>query len=391
MKTKIKHPQWPVRGVTILELMVAVSLISFIILALYQMFDRTQGLMRGAVREADKFENGRAAMDILRRDLSQMGYVKTLFDSGAGAVTNWPAVVLPPTPYNAGTYYPAGSVVFSGVNAYFAVRGTQGSAPSPVSSSPWALAAPNFRISEFAQVASPLVLLSSGGNPLLTNTLHDVFFMYFDPLIRTTVTPSGSIMAGSSYVASNTLTYAALARQPGDPFFGRTGIATYTGGANRAVLVEGGWRAVGYRVASSTNASILLGSAGPGPQVGTLYRYELGTLDNDARRMWLGFTNFAGTNFPAVTSVFQRVAENVVHFRCQAVTGNGSPFELTPGTGSLLMLGTNVPSLVQVELGIIDAKVAGQVSAIGTTNYFVQQGDSVQIFRQQIAIRLGQQ
>ncbi|NDE97301.1 MAG: hypothetical protein EB034_03325 [Verrucomicrobia bacterium] len=373
-------------GVTILELMVAVSLISFIILALYQMFDRTQSLMRGAVREADKFENGRAAMDILRRDLSQMGYVKQSFGSGTGAVTNWTGISLPPTIYSAVATYAPGSTVQSGGFAYFAMATTTGIAPPNY---PWTYAAPNFRISEFLQAAYPVVFLSTGGSALLTNTLHDVFFMYFDPSIRTAVTPSGSIMPGSSYVASNTLNYAGV-YNPGDPFYGRAGTPNYTL-PGPAVLVEGGWRAVGYRVATSTNASVPLGTAGTGPLIGTLYRYELGTLDNDARRMWLAFINFAAINFNPSTNVFQRVAENVVHFRCQAVTSGGSPFHLTPGTGSLLMLGTNVPSVVELELGILDAKVAAQASAIGTTNYLAQQGDSVQVFRQQIAIRLGQQ
>ncbi|NBU09033.1 MAG: prepilin-type N-terminal cleavage/methylation domain-containing protein [Proteobacteria bacterium] len=140
-------------GVTILELMVAVSLISFIILALYQMFDRTQSLMRGAVREADKFENGRAAMDILRRDLSQLGYVKQPFDSGTGAITNWTGISLPPTAYSAAATYPPGSTVRSGGTAYYAMATTTGVAPP---SYPWTYAAPNFRVGGFLQVASPM-------------------------------------------------------------------------------------------------------------------------------------------------------------------------------------------------------------------------------------------
>ena len=79
---------------TILELLVAVSLISFIILALYQMFDRTQVQMRKAVREVDKFEGGRAAAELVQRDLSQM----VAGNSSAGmlavnfyASTNWSA------------------------------------------------------------------------------------------------------------------------------------------------------------------------------------------------------------------------------------------------------------------------------------------------------------
>lgn len=65
-------PGRPRRAVTILELLIAVSLISFIVLALYKMFDQTQEQMRRAVREVDKFESGRSAAELLRRDLSQL-------------------------------------------------------------------------------------------------------------------------------------------------------------------------------------------------------------------------------------------------------------------------------------------------------------------------------
>ena len=369
-------------GVTILELMVAVSLITFIILSLYQMFDRTQSLMRGAVRESDKFENGRAAMDILKRDLSQLGYIKSIYAANVGAVTNWYSPSLPPTTYSAANVYQPGSMVASAGVPYIALAPTVNNAPP---NSPWVWAAPNFRISEFLQAPTAQVMFSVAGNALLTNMLHDLFFIYFDPLIRTTAITSGNIQPGSSYVANGAVTYNAINFASGDPFFGRANVTTYSG-AGQAVLVEGGWRAVGYRVATSTNASVPLTTG-----VGTLYRYELGTLDNDARRVGLAFTNFAATNLAIATNVFQRVAENVVHFRCEAVTASGSPFQLVPGTGSLLMFGTNVPASVQLELGILDAKIAAQAAAIGTTNYLGQQGDSVQMFRQQVTIRLGQQ
>ncbi len=94
-------------AVTILELLVAVSLVSFIILALYQMFDRTQSIMRKAVREVDKFETGRAAADLLKRDVAQMQagnsplggaafnfYTSTNWSAGAITMTNGSNVVL---------------------------------------------------------------------------------------------------------------------------------------------------------------------------------------------------------------------------------------------------------------------------------------------------------
>jgi len=82
----------PRRAVTILELLIAVSLISFIVLALYNMFDQTQEQMRKAVREVDKFESGRSAAELLRRDLSQL--VAAYSPLGSSALnfftgTNW--------------------------------------------------------------------------------------------------------------------------------------------------------------------------------------------------------------------------------------------------------------------------------------------------------------
>jgi type II secretory pathway pseudopilin PulG len=56
-------------GVTVLELLVAVTLVSFIIIALYQMFNRTQEQMRRAINQVDTLETGRALMQIVKRDL----------------------------------------------------------------------------------------------------------------------------------------------------------------------------------------------------------------------------------------------------------------------------------------------------------------------------------
>lgn len=59
-------------GVTVLELLVAVTLISFIILALYQMFDKTQEQLRRAMAQVDTLENGRAIMNMMQRDLGKV-------------------------------------------------------------------------------------------------------------------------------------------------------------------------------------------------------------------------------------------------------------------------------------------------------------------------------
>jgi hypothetical protein len=59
-------------GVTVLELMVAMTMVSFIILVLYQMFDKVQAQMRNAIKQVDSLESGRSVMDILYRDFSRM-------------------------------------------------------------------------------------------------------------------------------------------------------------------------------------------------------------------------------------------------------------------------------------------------------------------------------
>ncbi len=381
------------RAVTVLELLVAISLVSFIILALYQMFDRTQAQMRRAVRETDKYESGRSTMDIIRRDLTQLGYVKTLFNSGHGAIaTNWNNILFAPAGYSAATYYQPGSLVNNGVNSYFALSG---SLNSNVLSSPtaWALAAPNLRISSLWNSPTPTVMLNAGGAILQTNFIHDLFFMYFDPNIRTTIVASGSIQPGVSYVATNTLTYppGVTTYLAGASFYGMAGFPNYAGGANRALQIEGGWRAVGYRVASSTNALYPLSTT---PGLGTLYRYELGTYNNDATRMWYAINNFAANTPASQTNLFRRVADNVVHFKCTAYANN-STFPVSGG--DVLFFGTNVPRYVELELGLLDSKVAAQAQGMvaGTNTaaaaaFLYLQGDAVQIFRLQLPVRIGQ-
>jgi len=62
------------RALTVIELMVSVTLMSFIILALYQMFARTQDQMRRAITQVDTLEAGRAVMKQIQRDLSLAAY-----------------------------------------------------------------------------------------------------------------------------------------------------------------------------------------------------------------------------------------------------------------------------------------------------------------------------
>ncbi len=59
------------RALTLLEMMVAMSLLLIIVLGLYAMFDQTQRAFRGGLTQTDVLEAQRAAMDIMTRDLEQ--------------------------------------------------------------------------------------------------------------------------------------------------------------------------------------------------------------------------------------------------------------------------------------------------------------------------------
>lgn len=57
------------RAFTIVELLVSVSILSVIVFTLYKVFDQTQKAMRSNITQVDVLESGRAAMDLLARDL----------------------------------------------------------------------------------------------------------------------------------------------------------------------------------------------------------------------------------------------------------------------------------------------------------------------------------
>ena len=60
------------RALTLLELMVAMSLLTVIVLGLYTMFNQTQAALRSGNTAVDVSENARAAMELLIRELEQM-------------------------------------------------------------------------------------------------------------------------------------------------------------------------------------------------------------------------------------------------------------------------------------------------------------------------------
>ena len=65
-------PRRPTVAMTLLEIMVAVSLLSRIVLTLYNMFDRTQKALRGTRNQTDIAEAGRAGLETLVREIQQM-------------------------------------------------------------------------------------------------------------------------------------------------------------------------------------------------------------------------------------------------------------------------------------------------------------------------------
>ncbi len=60
------------RAFTVMELLLAATLLSLIIFALYSMFDQTQKALHSSIAQTDVNEGGRAAMELLVRELEQM-------------------------------------------------------------------------------------------------------------------------------------------------------------------------------------------------------------------------------------------------------------------------------------------------------------------------------
>jgi hypothetical protein len=249
--------------------MVAVSLISFIILALYQMFDHTQTQMRRTVREVDKFESGRAAAELIKRDVAQM----TAANSASGA---------------------AAANFYVGTNA----------------------GAIDWSIGAFS-------MTNNGTNLVLQNTLQVAYFVSFDPA----ATPTN-------------------------------------------------WTTVAYRVASSTNP-LTVAEYG----LGTLYRWS-----TNANRFSANMQAAYFGNPPA--STFQRIVDNVVHFRVIGIT-NGAA--VPPGG---FLTNSSLPS--HVELGYMDSKTADRARGMMPNTNAVRASlatnvANVHLFRLQIPIRTGQQ
>jgi prepilin-type N-terminal cleavage/methylation domain-containing protein len=80
------------RAFTVTELLVAVAIMSVIVIGLYQMFNQTQKALRSNLTQVDVLESGRAALQIMSRELEQLGA------SGLGGTTNLYVGMIPSYP-----------------------------------------------------------------------------------------------------------------------------------------------------------------------------------------------------------------------------------------------------------------------------------------------------
>ncbi len=61
-----------VAAFSVVEMLVAVAIMTLIVFGLYKMFDQTQRALRGNITQTDVLESGRAAMELVSRELEQM-------------------------------------------------------------------------------------------------------------------------------------------------------------------------------------------------------------------------------------------------------------------------------------------------------------------------------
>lgn len=263
LRLKSSGPRRLTVAMTLLEIMVAVSLLSLIVLTLYNMFDRTQKALRGTRNQTDVAEAGRAGLETLVREIQQMR-------------------------------------AMSSTNYIFNVWVTN-----------------RFSVNS--------IVVSNNSIPLLTNILLETFFHNFTPQ------------------------------------------------ASPAV-----WSGIGYRVASSSDPRSV-----PGNGVGTLYRFSTNAARPTAN-FWVNY----GVNLPPVTNFFQRVCDGVIHFNLRLYT-NGIPISFA--ASGYDMQDTQMPSHVEIELGIIPPTLLDQAKAFPNPtdqmNFLSTRGDKVQMFRQLVPIQ----
>ena len=252
-------------AMTLLEIMVAISLLSLIVLTLYNMFDRTQKALRGTRNQTDIAEAGRAGLETLVREIQQMR-------------------------------------AMSSTNPFF------------------------YNLYVDNRYSGNSMVVSNATTPLLTNTLVETFFHNFLPQSSPT-----------------------------------------------------NWSGIGYRVASSSDPRFAAANG-----VGTLYRF---VSTNYARPSNVLLLNYLYATNTAATNWFQRVCDGVIHFNLRLYT-NGSPVN---NGYPFFLQDTNLPSHVEIELGIIPPTLLDQAKAFPLAadqmTFLSTKGDKVQMFRQLVPIQ----
>ncbi|HAO80920.1 MAG TPA: hypothetical protein DCQ92_18525, partial [Verrucomicrobia subdivision 3 bacterium] len=76
-------------GFSLIEVMVAVALMSLIVIALMAVFSSTQKAFRASVTQTDVLEGGRAAMELITQDLRQMTPSGGISNLNSGPVNSW--------------------------------------------------------------------------------------------------------------------------------------------------------------------------------------------------------------------------------------------------------------------------------------------------------------
>ncbi|MEY3545703.1 MAG: hypothetical protein RLZZ313_64, partial [Verrucomicrobiota bacterium] len=71
MRSDFRQPRRRTGAFSLLELMIAVGLLTLIIAALYAMFDQTQKAFRQSLNQADLSEGGRSALDLMVRTIER--------------------------------------------------------------------------------------------------------------------------------------------------------------------------------------------------------------------------------------------------------------------------------------------------------------------------------
>ena len=98
-------------GLTLVEMMVATTLLVVMMLGLTAMFNQTQRAFRSGLKQVDVFEGGRAVMDLLARDMEQLTASKTLNDASLyGGLES---------PTSLATYFTVGGASYSNVNVLY--------------------------------------------------------------------------------------------------------------------------------------------------------------------------------------------------------------------------------------------------------------------------------